>query len=85
MRRRLLPAADLVAAVPQRTDVAEVTAVLFRQVASPDLDLNDMIALVREIEQAVANGAGGAVVTQGHRYAGGNRLRPRLAVAWRGR
>lgn len=37
---------------------------LFRQLVSPDLDLNDMIALVREIEWAVANGASGVVVTQ---------------------
>ncbi|MFL5287178.1 MAG: asparaginase [Rhodopila sp.] len=60
-----LTAADLVAAVPQMTDVAAVTAVPFRQVASPDLDLGDMIALAQVIEQAVADGATGAVVTQG--------------------
>jgi Asparaginase, N-terminal len=42
-----LTAVDLVAAVPQLADVADVTAVLFRQVASTDLDLNDMISLVR--------------------------------------
>jgi L-asparaginase len=60
-----LTAADLVAAVPQLADVAEVTAVAFRQVASPDLTLADMIALTQAIEQAVAGGAHGAVVTQG--------------------
>ncbi|PPQ35682.1 asparaginase [Rhodopila globiformis] len=60
-----LTAADLVAAVPQLADVAEVTAVAFRQVASPDLTLADLIALAQAIEQAVAGGASGAVVTQG--------------------
>jgi L-asparaginase len=45
-----LTAAGLVAAVPQLADVAEVTAVLFRQIVSPDLDQSDMIALVGEIE-----------------------------------
>jgi L-asparaginase len=60
-----LTAKDLVAAVPQLADVAAVTAVPFRQVASPDLDLADIIALAHAIEQAASSGASGAVVTQG--------------------
>jgi L-asparaginase len=60
-----LTAEELVAAVPLLTKVAEVTAVRFRQVASSDLVLNDVIALALEIERAVANGASGAVITQG--------------------
>ena len=60
-----LTAADLVAAVPQLEEFAEVAAVPFRQVASSDLALADMIALAIEIERAVAEGASGVVVTQG--------------------
>jgi L-asparaginase len=58
-------AAELVAALPELAGVAEVTAVQFRQVASSDLSLADMIALAIEIERAVTDGAAGVVVTQG--------------------
>lgn len=60
-----LTADDLVRAVPRLGEVAEVKAVQFRQLASPELTLRDMIALAQAIEQAVAGGAAGAVVTQG--------------------
>lgn len=60
-----LTAEELVAAVPQLSGIAEVTAVPFRQVASSELTLADTIALAREIERAVADGANGVVVTQG--------------------
>ncbi|HQT78242.1 MAG: L-asparaginase [Rhodospirillales bacterium 20-64-7] len=60
-----LTAAQLVAAVPQLSGVAEVTAVPFRQVPSSELTLTDMIALAREIELAVADGVDGVVITQG--------------------
>ncbi len=60
-----LSALDLVAAVPQLRDVAEVTAVNFRQIPSCDLTLTDIVALARAIEQSFETGADGAVVTQG--------------------
>lgn len=60
-----LSAADLTAAVPQLSEVADIEAVRFRQVASPDLTVSDMIALTERIADAVAGGASGAVVTQG--------------------
>ena len=60
-----LTAEQLVAALPQLSGVAEVTAIPFRQVASSELTLADMIALAGEIERAVAGGADGVVITQG--------------------
>jgi L-asparaginase len=60
-----LTADDLVAAVPQIADVASVEAVSFRQVASSELTLPDMIALIERISSAVADGATGTVITQG--------------------
>jgi len=56
---------ELVAAVPQLTEAAEVAVVPFRQVASSDLALADVIRLALEIKQAVAGGTKGVVVTQG--------------------
>lgn len=60
-----LTAADLIAAVPKLNDVAELSAVPFRQLASSDLQLSDMIALSREIERTISGGATGVVITQG--------------------
>lgn len=60
-----LGAQALVDAVPQIADVAEVEAETFRQLASPHIGYNDVIALSVEIEKSVANGAAGVVVTQG--------------------
>ncbi len=60
-----LTAEDLVRAVPQLGEVAKMEAVRFRQVASPELTLLDMIELAETIKRAVADGVTGAVVTQG--------------------
>ena len=55
----------LVSDVPQIAEVAEVSADSFRQAASGELTLNDLIELAAEIEGRVDEGASGAVVTQG--------------------
>ncbi len=55
----------LVADVPRIADVAEVSAVSFRQAPSGELTLDDLIELALEIEDRVDAGAAGAVVTQG--------------------
>lgn len=60
-----LTAEELVSAVPQLAGVARMEAVRFRQVASPELTVSDMIALAESIGRAVADGTAGAVVTQG--------------------
>jgi L-asparaginase len=60
-----LTADELVAAVPQLADVANIAAVSFRQVASSELTVSDMIGLAEGIGRAVADGATGTVVTQG--------------------
>ncbi len=60
-----LTADQLVAALPQLDSVARITAIPFRQVASSELTLGDMIALAAEIELAVAGGADGVAITQG--------------------
>ncbi len=60
-----LSAQDLIAAVPELEDVAEVSAVSFRQVPSGDLTLGDVAALSRIISEHVAGGVDGVVVTQG--------------------
>lgn len=60
-----LTAEDLVRAVPQLAEVAEIEATRFRQVASPELTLPDMVALAETIGHAAADGLTGAVVTQG--------------------
>lgn len=60
-----LGARELIAAVPALNEVASVEALAFRQVPSGDLTLADVIALSRRIEEAVAQGVDGVVVTQG--------------------
>ena len=60
-----LGARDLVDAVSQLRDVADVTSVSFRQFASGDLTLSDLIALAHEISSCLDGGATGVVVTQG--------------------
>jgi L-asparaginase len=60
-----LGARDLVEAVPQLRDVAELETVSFRQVASSNLTLPDVIALAARITECFEAGASGAVVTQG--------------------
>ena len=55
----------LVADVPQIAEVAEVSAVSFRQAASGELTVRDLAELAAEIERSVDEGASGTVVTQG--------------------
>ena len=56
---------DLIGAVPQVHEVADITTVSFRQVPSGHLTLVDMTALATEIERSFDGGADGVVVTQG--------------------
>jgi L-asparaginase len=60
-----LIASDLIAAIPQVREVAEVTAVEFRQVPSGDLTIPDIVALAHAIDDSFRRGADGVVVTQG--------------------
>ena len=60
-----LGAADLIGVIPELVDVAEVTAVTFRQIPSGDLTFADLVSLARAIEQSFDSGADGVVVTQG--------------------
>jgi L-asparaginase len=60
-----LTAEDLVAAVPQLADIAEVEAIRFRQVASSELTISDLMVLSGRIAGAVAGGSVGSIVTQG--------------------
>jgi L-asparaginase len=60
-----LTAEDLVAAVPQLADIADVVAIRFRQVASSELTISDLIVLSGQIAGAVAGGSVGSIVTQG--------------------
>jgi L-asparaginase/archaeal Glu-tRNAGln amidotransferase subunit D len=60
-----LGAQELVNAVPQLREAAELETVAFRQTASGDLNLHDLVALAAEITKRFDDGATGAVVTQG--------------------
>lgn len=60
-----LTAEQLVSSVPQLAQVADIEMVRFRQVASSDLTVADIIALAEAIGDAVDGGVSGAVVTQG--------------------
>jgi len=60
-----LGARELVEAVPQLLEVAELETVSFREIASGDLTLQDLIALAAEITQRFEAGVDGVVVTQG--------------------
>jgi L-asparaginase len=60
-----LGAQDLVEAVPQLREVADLETVAFRQTSSGDLTLPDMIALAAEITRRLDAGVSGVVVTQG--------------------
>ena len=55
----------LVSDVPKIAGFAEVTAVSFRQAASGELKVGDLVELAAEIEGQIDGGAAGAVVTQG--------------------
>ena len=55
----------LVSEVPQIAEVAEVSAASFRQVASVELTVDDLVDLAAEITRRLDEGAAGAVITQG--------------------
>jgi L-asparaginase len=60
-----LGARELVDAVPQLQEVAELETVAFRQKASGDLTFGDLVALAGEIDKRIEAGVAGVVVTQG--------------------
>jgi L-asparaginase len=60
-----LGAAELVQAVPEIQRVAQLETVAFRQTASGDLTLPDLVALAAEIGRRFEQGVDGVVVTQG--------------------
>jgi L-asparaginase len=55
----------LVSDVPEIVEVAEVSAISFRQAASGELTVDDLVELASEITNCIDEGASGAVVTQG--------------------
>src|SRR5919109_520638 len=55
----------LVSDVPEIAQVAEVSATSFRQAASGELTVDDLIELASEITNRIDEGASGVVVTQG--------------------
>jgi L-asparaginase len=60
-----LTAEQLVSSVPQLAELADIETVRFRQVASSDLTVADVVALAEAIGRAMDGGVSGAVVTQG--------------------
>lgn len=60
-----LGARELVAAVPQLQDVAQLETIAFRQVASGDLAFADLVELAQEIDKRFEAGLDGVVITQG--------------------
>ncbi len=60
-----LSAADLVAAVPQLAQAADVSAASLRMVAGSGLTIDDLLAVAEEARRQIALGAQGIVVTQG--------------------
>lgn len=55
----------LVSDVPEIARVAEVSALSFRQAASPEITVKDLAELAAEITGQIDDGVAGAVVTQG--------------------
>lgn len=60
-----LTANDLISAVPELLDVADVAAVEFRSVPSGDLTFTDIVALAKVIDRCFEEGTDGVVITQG--------------------
>ncbi len=60
-----LGADAMVDAVPQLAEVANIEAQTFRLLPSPEVTIPDLFQLADAVEQAVADGAHGAVVTHG--------------------
>ncbi len=56
---------DLVSAVPELSEVANVSAASFRQVAGSEITMDDVVELAADIERRIDSGASGIVVTQG--------------------
>ncbi len=55
----------LVADVPEVAEIAEISAASFRQVASGELTVDDLVELAGEIMRRIDVGASGVVITQG--------------------
>jgi L-asparaginase len=55
----------LIDAVPALAEIAQIEGISFRQMPSPDLTMNDLIALSKAISESIDGGAAGIVVTQG--------------------
>lgn len=55
----------LVSDVPEIAEVADVSAISFRQAASGEIRVEDLVELAAEISGRIDGGAAGAVVTQG--------------------
>jgi L-asparaginase len=60
-----LGARELVDAVPQLRDTAELETVAFRQMPSGDLTLGDLVELAGEVTKRFESGVDGVVITQG--------------------
>jgi L-asparaginase len=60
-----LSASDLLEAVPEIVDVADITAMSVRQIPSGNLTFADLVEVARIIRDQVADGVDGVVVTQG--------------------
>ncbi|MEA2444535.1 MAG: L-asparaginase, partial [Thermoleophilales bacterium] len=60
-----LTGAELVAAVPALSEVASVDAESFRQLPGAHLTFDDLTALADRVDQEIAAGVDGVVVTQG--------------------
>lgn len=60
-----LSAHDLVSAIPELGNIAEIDTVMFRQMPSGDLTLTDLVELAAAIDDSFKSGSDGVVVTQG--------------------
>lgn len=60
-----LTAEDLIAAVPNLADVADIRGTSFRQAPSGELTVGDLFALAAQARREVEAGARGVVITQG--------------------
>lgn len=60
-----LGARDLVGAIPQLAEIADIETLAFRIVPSGNLTFADLVALAAEIKEQFAHGIDGVVITQG--------------------
>lgn len=56
---------ELIQGIPEIGNVAEVTTISFRQVASSSLTIDDIVSLAKEMNKVINSGSDGIVVTQG--------------------